>query len=626
MNKQKIIIAVAWPYANGDLHLGHPAGYLLPADVMNKYQRLRGRDVIMVSGSDMHGTPVAVKAWKDGVAPHDYALMQHKRHMAVMQQLGLDYSLYTHTATEIHAQVVQQVFTTLEKAGYISKQKTEQFWSEKEHKFLLDRYIEGTCPFCGFEKARGDQCDNCGHALTPDELVNPYSIFGDEELVKRASTNYFLDLAKLQPLLEKHYADNADFKIWRKHVQATTQAWLAEGLLPRAITRDMEGYGVALPVGYEIEREEGKVIYVWFEAVTGYLSASVALSLLARHKGIAGSTSLETSPLAIDEAALRPAVEALARGEDNISDIYGGQSLDWQSYWLAGQAKSYYFMGKDNIPFHSVIWTAMLLGLSQALGVTFNTPDILAANQYLNLKGAKFSKSTGNIIDTKKFFEEYGSDASRFFLLSRMPENKDYDFTMQEFMEANNSELLANLGNFVNRSLVFWNKQFALSEADKKFSDLEIDSEVVSKVNQAFTDTAQLLEECKFAKALSVVTELGSFANKYFNDSQIWTVVKTDRTRAQVQMAGMLFLAANIAKLLGPFLPEFSENVSRYLGQKIERPEVGRDDWKSLQLAEIGLDSLGEIAELKPLIARLEIIEEGNEQTQAEGGSDDPDK
>jgi methionyl-tRNA synthetase len=581
-----VLISVAWPYANGDLHLGHPAGYLLAAGILNDYYRLRGRDVIMVSGTDMHGTPVAVKAWKEGLKPEEFARNQHLRHLAVMHDLGLNYSLYTTTATKIHTQVVQAVFTKLAEAGYIFSEKTEQFWSEKEHKFLLDRYVEGECPFCGFKKARGDQCDNCGHTLTPEELINPYSIFGDAELVKRASTNYYLDLAKLQPLLEQHYKSHPEFaQTWRKHVLATTQAWLKEGLQPRAITRDMEGYGVALPVGYELEREEGKVIYVWFEAVTGYLSAAVELSVRAQKYKPAAK--IEFGDLSYDQA-----------DEVMLTEI-AGQSLDWQHYWLNPVAESYYFMGKDNIPFHAIIWTAMILGLREALGLDFNLPTLISSAQYLNLKGGKFSKSTGNIIDSKEFFATYGSDAARYYLISRMPENKDYDFTWEEFVEANNSELLANLGNFVNRSLVFWNKYFA-----EKGVDSEASAETKQAVAEAFAKTGEAIAANKFSQALAEVLELGNYANKLFNDKKIWELVKTDETSATKVMADFMYLVANLSRLLQPLLPEFAGKVAGYLKLAELKLAVGEDNW---QPVDYSAANLGEITELAPLVKKLEL-------------------
>lgn len=586
---RKFIISVAWPYANGDLHLGHPAGYLLPAGILNDYLRLKGHDVIMVSGSDMHGTPVAVKAWKEGKKPEDYAQYQHKRHAEVMKVLRADYSLYTSTATSIHQKVTQELFKKLYDNGYILTQKTEQFWSEKEHKFLLDRYIEGQCPICNYEKARGDQCDNCGNPLTPEELIKPYSIFGDTELIKRASTNYYLDLQKLQPLLEKHYDEPGVLDDWRKHVVSTTKAWFKEGLEPRAITRDMEGYGVKLPVGFEFDGEPGKVFYVWFEAVTGYFSASVELSVRAGKHDAGDTAHFNFGELGLDEGAVA-----------NESS-YEGQSLNWRDYWLDADTFSYYFMGKDNIPFHSVIWPGMLIGS----GENINLPGNVAANQFLNFKGTKFSKSLGNLIDTKGFFERYGEDTARFYLISRMPENKDYDFTWEEFVDANNNELVANLGNFVNRTLVFWNKQFVDYDFDENSAAGEVvDSTVMSEIAATYEKVGESLEKIKFGDAWAEVMKLSNFANKYFNDTEIWRQAKEDKPAAAKIMANLVYLVANLSRLTLPFLPRFSKEVANYLQLPEVKLAVGRDNWRPVTP---DLGRIGEITDLKPLIQKFEL-------------------
>lgn len=604
MTENKIIIAVAWPYANGDLHLGHPAGYLLAADIMNRYQRLQGRDVVMVSGSDMHGTPIAVKAFEKKQDPKVFAAAQHLRHTEVMELLGLQYSLYTSTATKLHQEIVQLIFQTLEQKGYISKQRTEAYWSETEHKFLLDRYIEGECPHCHYQGARGDQCDNCGRTLTPDELINPYSIFGDEQLTKRASTNYYLDLDKLQPLLERHFASHPGLKEWRRHVWGTTKAWLDEGLQPRAITRDMEGYGVQLPLGYEISGEEGKVIYVWFEAVCGYFTATVELNRRNQQASeanllTAGSNGSPKSKLVQAIAAIKTQPEAAAVISTNT---YQGQSLNWQQYWLEAETKSYYFMGKDNIPFHAIIWTAMLLGLNEGEQHQLNLPWNIPANQYLNLKGSKFSKSKGNIIDTREFVGKYGLDSVRYFLISRMPENKDYDFTWQEFVEANNSELLANIGNFINRTLVFWNKAFSKLQV----GDFEqyLDPDVGERIATTYRQAGELLATCHFVDSFTVVRELASFGNKYFNDSQLWQVVKTDDKQAFATMVNLLQILANLAVLLQPYLPTLAGNLNQYLKLEELAPQVGVNHWQVLRFDPA---NLGEIANLKTLVTKLEL-------------------
>jgi len=371
---------------------------------------------------------------------------------------------------------------------------------------------------------------------------------------------------------------------WRKHVVATTQSWLDEGLEPRAITRDMEGYGVSLPIGYEIPGEAGKVIYVWFEAVIGYLSASVELSLRSGHENniLAGKVlnyNLESTAI--------------------ISDTYKGQSLNWEEYWFSPTTKSYYFMGKDNIPFHSIIWTAMLLGLN----LNLNTPGNVVANQYLNLKGAKFSKSTGNNIDTVKFWEKFGETSSRYYLLSRSPENKDYDFTFSEFVAATNNELGANVGNLVNRTLVFWNKQFASST----HADVVTSPAISEKIKLTYEIVEKLLLECNFVEALKEILEFSSFGNRVFNDSQIWQVIKTDEQKAFQSMFDLLQIIANLARLLLPFLPEFSEQIHSYLSLTLPVNEVGSNNWLPLTYL---VSKLGLILNVQPLIKKLELSDE----------------
>ncbi len=599
---KKIIIAVAWPYANGDLHVGHPAGYLLPASVMNEYFRVRGRDVVMISGSDMHGTPVAVRAMKEGLKPYEYAKKQHQRHAETMQQIGLNYSLYTTTATTTHAKVVQWLFTKLEGKGYITKADSENFWSEKEHKFLLDRYIEGTCPHCGFTKARGDQCDNCGKTLTPDELIDPVSIFGDKELKKRKSTNYYLDLAKIQPLLEKHYEGKVNFTNWRNHVRSTTKAWIDEGLEPRAITRDMDGYGVQLPLGYEIEGQEGKVIYVWFEAVTGYLSAVVEKSL--REKGEdfeSGEFGITASDIVAEDDVLESAIN--------------GQSFVWQEYWNSEDSNSYYFMGKDNIPFHAVIWTAMLLGLNDGAesGNKFVLPTNIFANQYLNLSGGKFSKSTGNVIDTREFWEKYGDTSARYYLISRLPENKDYDFTWEEFVSATNNELIANLANFINRTLTFYSKNIeAFQNSDSKEN---ISNEVAEKIQRSSDKVKEHIELGEFSDGMKEIMELASFGNKYFNDSEIWAVIKTDVNKAAKIQKDLLGIIIALRLLLTPYLPKLSAEIAEMLGLDELDLAVGEDNWKvGIEKAKNSIEFMSVTKEVKPLIRKL-VMPDGDTQT-----------
>ncbi len=580
---EKVFVAIAWPYANGDMHVGHPAGYLLPADVFIRYNRLKGNDVLAVTGSDMHGTPIAVKAEKEGVPVEKFAEKYHKSHMENVERMMLDVSLWTRTSTDNHREVVQKLFLEIQKNGFIIKKKVKQYWSEKEKKFLLDRYIEGTCPNCGFAKARGDQCDNCGHTHVPTDLINPYSVFGDKELKLKETEDFFLDLKSLQPILQQFYENHPNYKNWRKHVKAATEAWFEEGLEPRAITRDLN-YGVPLPEEAEIERKDEKVFYVWFEAVTGYLSAAVEYS-----KRLGEETEYPDTKVTHD---------------DVILNAYEGQDTIWENWWKNPGAKHYYFMGKDNITFHSIVWPGMIIAANvgrdekDQLNLLWDLP----ANQYLNLAGAKFSKSTGVILDTKEFIEEFGLDAVRYYLISRMPENKDYDFTWEEFIDANNNELVANLGNFINRTLSFYQNKMGGS-----IGAGQIDKEVKKTIETTLKTVGSLIEESEYVKAIQEYMKLSDFANKYFDTNEIWQVIKTDEKVAKNVMYNLLQLVEALRLLMRPFLPVGAEKLSNILGREFYVPIVDEDKWQFSEAKETKLTE--EVTILFGKLDKTEVLE-----------------
>ncbi|MEI6795645.1 MAG: methionine--tRNA ligase, partial [Methanomassiliicoccales archaeon] len=403
----KVFLGVAWPYANSVIHLGHVAGSLLPPDIFKKFHELKGNEVLMVSGSDQHGTPVTVSAEKEGVTPEFVAEKYHKINAQAIKDLGIDFSLFTKTHTQNHTEVVQDMFLTLLDKDYLYKKGTLQHYCPKCAKFLPDRYVEGTCKKCGNAKSRGDQCEACGSAHEAGELESPRCTICSTPPELRETEHFFLKLSEFQqPLLE--YVDKQT--LWRPNVQLFTHNWLESGLKDRAITRDMN-WGVPVP----LPGMDGKVIYVWFEAVTGYLSAA---------KEWAKST---------------------------------GDAEKWREYWQDPEVKHYYFLGKDNIPFHTIIWPAMLMGYGG-----LNLPYDVPANEFLTFKGEKFSKSRGVGIDVPSILKGFDSDLVRFYLAANMPEGKDADFSWDDFDARINNELVATLGNYYHRVLSFTFKNYGM--------------------------------------------------------------------------------------------------------------------------------------------------------------------
>ena len=402
---QRILVAVAWPYANGSLHLGHLAGCYLPADIFARYHRLKGSDVLMVSGSDQHGTPITIRAEQEGTTPEEVASKYHAEFQRSWEQMGISFDLFTSTGTDTHQQVVHEMFLALYDKGYIYTDTTRLPYCPACQRFLPDRYVGGSCPHCDNSNARGDQCDNCGRTLNPEDLVRPQcSICGTPPQFKD-SEHFFLRLTAFQePLLE--WVKQQPH--WKANVLNFTQRYLEDGLKDRAISRDIS-WGVPLPwEGYESKR-----IYVWFEAVIGYLSAS-------------------------KEWAQQP-----------------GNEGKWEDFWKDPAAKAYYFIGKDNIPFHTIIWPAMLVGYG-GLSLPYDVP----ANEFLSLENRQFSTSRQWAVWLPDYLERYRPDPLRYYLSINMPETSDSDFTWSGFVRRNNDELVATYGNLVHRVLTFTYRNF----------------------------------------------------------------------------------------------------------------------------------------------------------------------
>jgi methionyl-tRNA synthetase len=519
--RRKILVAVAWPYASGPRHIGHVAGFGVPSDIFARYHRLAGSDVLMVSGTDEHGTPIMVAADRAGISPRELADRYNEVIRNDLRDLGLTYDLFTRTTTPNHYRVTQDLFRTLYEKGYVLRQEMEGAFSATTGRTLPDRYIEGTCPHCGYEGARGDQCDNCGRQLDPKELINPRSRIDGQAPVWRETEHFFLDLPAFVEQLTEWISAQSH---WRANVR-TFSLNQVKDLRPRPITRDLD-WGVPIPLpGYE-DRPD-KRIYVWFDAVIGYLSASVEW--------------------------------AAARGTPDA----------WREWWQDPAARHYYFMGKDNIVFHSIIWPSMLLGYG-AGGVVgagqgeLELPYDIVSSEFLTMEGKKFSSSRNVVIYVNDVLSRYDADALRYFLTAAGPETQDTDFTWAEFVRRNNDELLANWGNLVNRTLTSAYRNFgSVPEAGEL---READRAILASLEGGFSAVGDLIEAARFRAALGEAMRLASGVNQYLSDEAPWSTMETDRARSATVLSVALRCVDHLKTLLAPFLPFTSQRVHELLG------------------------------------------------------------
>jgi len=517
---EKILVCVAWPYANGDLHVGHLAGAYLPADIFARYHRLAGNDVLMVSGSDSHGTPITVRADREGVSPREIFERYHARFLETQQRIGISYDLFTHTDTENHQRVAQDMFSRLLERGHLYRRVQRQLYSETEGRFLPDRYVEGKCPRCGYGEARGDQCDNCGALLDALELIEPRSKIDGSIPVVRETEHFFLDLPALQAQIAAYLGEDKEH--WRPNVLNFARNYVAAGLQGRPITRDIE-WGVPVPLeGYKDKR-----LYVWFEAVIGYLSASIEWSR-------------------------------------NV-----GRPDAWKEWWYDPSARTLYFIGKDNIPFHAIIWPAELMGVERLYEENtsrrLNLPYDVPANEFMNIAGQQFSKSRGLAVWLPDYLDRFAPDPLRYYVTSVMPETRDSDFSWQGFVSRNNDELVATWGNLCNRALSFANKHFAAKTPLPGLMD-QTDVELLARIDVAFEPIGHLLSACKFRAALNEVMGLAREVNKYLEEKGPWFQIKENRAAAGTTIYVALRAIDSLKVLLAPFLPFSSETLHRYLG------------------------------------------------------------
>ena len=506
---ERILVAVAWPYANGSIHLGHVAGVYLPADIFARYHRMRGNDVLMVSGSDAHGTPVTLTAEQRGVTPEEVYGEYHAEFLNNWERLGIGFNLFTSTHTQNHAEVAQDIFLTLYDKGFIYKSTMSQPYCETDNRFLADRYVEGTCPHCGYDRARGDQCDNCGRTLDPQDLINMVCRLCGNAPVIRETEHFFLKLSAFEERLLDWVRPQTH---WKPNVRNFTLSYLEGGLRDRAITRDIE-WGVPVPLqGYE-----GKRIYVWFEAVIGYLSAS----------------------------------------KEWARKI--GEPDRWKDFWQ-GECRSYYFMGKDNIPFHTVIWPAMLTGYGN-----HNLPYDVAANEYLNLEGLKLSTSGNWAVWLPDYLDTYEPDPLRYVLAASMPETSDSDFSWREYLRRNNDELVATYGNLAHRVLTMVSRNFERKVPEPGTLD-DLGKGLLDKARQSFEATGTDIENVRFRMALNSSMSLAHAANTYLNEKAPWQAVKNNPADAATTLWTCLAVINCLKTSLYPFLPFSSEKLHRMLG------------------------------------------------------------
>jgi methionyl-tRNA synthetase len=533
------LVAVAWPYASGPRHLGHVAGFGVPSDITARYHRLRGDQVLMVSGTDEHGTPVMVAADREGLSPRETADRYSRLIREDLRDLGLSYDLFTRTTTRNHYRVVQDLFRTLYEKGYIIEKTTLGAFSASTGNTLPDRYIEGTCPICGYESARGDQCDNCGNQLDPVDLINPRSKIDGTEPVFKETQHLFLDLPAFADRLTEWIEGQTH---WRSNVRNFSLSLLKE-LKPRAMTRDLD-WGVPIPVPPEYAERDDKRIYVWFDAVIGYLSA------------------------AVEWAANRGTPDA------------------WRDWWQSPEARHSYFMGKDNIIFHSIIWPSILVGYEEggeigAGKAPLTLPYDVVASEFLTMEGKQFSVSRGVAIDVGDFLSRYDPDPLRYFLTAAGPETQDTDFTWSEFVRRNNDELVANWGNLVNRTLTSAHRTFGAVPEPGELEDE--DRRLLEEIDSGFDTVGEAIEAARFKAALAEAMRLASLVNQYTSEQAPWALIETNRERAGTVLYVSLRAIDSLKTMFTPFLPFSSQTLHELLGYEgtiagpLELREVGEE-------------------------------------------------
>ncbi|MCH5331379.1 MAG: methionine--tRNA ligase [Alistipes sp.] len=506
---ERYLITSALPYANGPVHIGHLAGVYIPSDIYTRYLRLRGRDVLSICGSDEHGVPITITARKEGITPQEVVDRYHVLIKRSFERLGISFDIYSRTTSPVHADTASEFFRKLYDEGKFIESSSEQYYDESAGEFLADRYIVGTCPRCGFERAYGDQCEKCGSTLSPDELGNPHSALSGSKLVKRETKHWYLPLNLYEDALRKWILEG--HREWKTNVYGQCKSWLDGGLQPRAVSRDLN-WGIPVPV----EGAEGKVLYVWFDAPIGYISATKELT------------------------------------------------PDWEKYWKDEDTKLVHFIGKDNIVFHCIVFPSMLMAHGGYI-----LPDNVPANEFLNLEGDKISTSRNWAVWLHEYLDEMPGkeDVLRYVLCANAPETKDNDFTWKDFQARNNNELVAVLGNFVNRALVLTTKYYdGVVPACGELTDYDRATiEEIKSVKEALESN---IENYRFREALKEAMNLARIGNKYLADSEPWKVVKSDPERVKTILWLSLQITANLATAVEPFMPFTARKLLTMLGME----------------------------------------------------------
>ena len=517
-----VIIGISWPFANGDLHIGHAASSL-PGDVIARYHRLKGNNVLMVSGTDSHGTPIEVKALKENKNPKDIVSECHKAFTKDWKDLGMSYDLFNRTDDDYHKEFVQEQFKKYDENGLLFEKEEEQLYCENCNMFLADRYILGTCPKCGSD-IKGDECEKCGSLLTIDEVKDTRCAICGNPTTKKANKNLYFKLSKFEDDIRKMCEEHKD--LWRDNAVKFTERYLNEGIPDRCVSR-VQKYGIDIPVkGYE-----DKKLYGWFENVWGYVTAS------------------------------KKQAEALG--------------LDWEDFWKKDRDNKIYLVhAKDNIPFHSVIFPILLLGTND----NYKMPDKIVSDEYVNIEGEKLSKSKGNYIPIRHLLDRYSVDTIRYFFTSNDPENKDFNFTWEGFINSHNGELLGKWGNFVNRTLQFINKSF-----DGKLSNTELDTEIENKLKELYETVGNNIDNGDIKLGIENIFDFISYSNKYFDENEPWNLAKTDIDKCEKVLYNCCNIVLNVNNLLKPYLVESTVKVENYLNKTIKT-------WNYERLEEVNLE------------------------------------
>ncbi|HAF30320.1 MAG TPA: methionine--tRNA ligase [Bacteroidales bacterium] len=524
-NPKRYLITSALPYANGPLHLGHIAGAYLPADIYVRYLKLKGNDVAFICGSDEHGVPITLRARKEGVSPQDIVDKYNAMIKSAFEEFGIAFDIYHRTSDPLHHETASDFFKKMNEKGEFIEKEEEQFFDEQEQQFLADRYIIGTCPKCGYEEAYGDQCEKCGSSLSPRELINPKSKLSGNVPVLKTTKHWYLDLEKYQHEWLEAWIDSHK-KDWKSNVYGQCKSWLNSGLQPRAVTRDLD-WGVPVPV----EGADGKVLYVWFDAPIGYISATKAW---AKENG-----------------------------------------KNWKDYWQSEDSRLIHFIGKDNIVFHCLIFPAML----KAHG-DYILPDNVPANEFLNLEGDKLSTSRNWAVWIHEYLLDFPGkqDVLRYTICANSPEQKDNDFTWKDFQTRNNSELVAIFGNFVNRTLVLTHKYYeGKVPACGELTDF--DKETLAEISVIKNNLEKSIESFRFREAVKIAMDLARLGNKYLADTEPWKEIKTDEERVKTIMNISIQITAALSIIMEPFLPFTAEKLRKFLNiDKLNWDLAGKSD------------------------------------------------